>query len=146
MNAQPTAAAMAARRTNANTFGMATCLSCAMAKGIPPMNALPRQTAKAIHHGLEAFQHLSHTGISVVAITVTTPPLAESVNLRTEKSLDMQRTQKGGKTAGRVVWIVRDIKWLTPKLSHSHWRRTEQCKLISKFHGSVKTEGAVAVG
>ena len=38
------------------------------------------------------------------------------------------------------------ISGLTPKLSHSHGRRAELGKLISKFHGRVKTEGAVAVG
>ena len=35
---------------------------------------------------------------------------------------------------------------LTFKLSHSHGRRVELGKLISKFHGPVKTGGAVAVG
>ena len=35
---------------------------------------------------------------------------------------------------------------LTSKLRHSRRRRAEQCQMISKFHGLVKTEGAVAVG
>ena len=35
---------------------------------------------------------------------------------------------------------------LTTKLSHSYGRRTEQCSMILRFHGRVKTEGEVAVG
>jgi len=84
-------------------FGMFACLSCAIAKGIMPRNMQPKQAAKPIHQGFDAFQQFSQTGISVVAITDTTPPFAESVNFRTLKSLDMQRTQQGGNTAGRLA-------------------------------------------